>query len=328
MSALRVPSRLLFAIEIVGLLLIASFSAAQPAITPARIGFVTPVGRSSPHFDAFRQGLADLGYVEGKNIVIEARFAEGRYERFPEFLAELIRLHVDVVAVTGAVTARAAMKTVTGIPIVFAVVLDPVADGVVTNLEHPGGNLTGTTSFDPQQAAKQLALLKDILPTIKRVGILGDQGVSRALITASETAAQAMGLEAIPIRVSATTPPLTDVFATLREKEAEALLVLEEPVLGVLANDVAAFATRERLPTVFAPSRVAAGGLITFGTSQVQSIRRMATYVDRILKGARPADLPVERVAPYELVINLKTARAIGVQIPASVVARADRVIE
>ena len=311
----------------VGLTVLSAASPAETAPKLARVGFVAPQGRSLPLFDAFRQGLAELGYVEGKNVVIEARFAEGHYERFPDLFAELVDLKPDVIAVTGAVTARAAMKAVSGIPIVFAVVVDPVADRVVSEMERPGGNVTGTTSFDPQQAGKQLELLREVFPTIKRVAILGDQGVSPALINASEAQGRSMGLEVLPIRMSATNPPLEEVFATFRQNHSEALIVLEEPVVGVLANSIAELAAKDRVPTLFAPSRVAAGGLLAYGTSQVQSIRRMAAYVDKILKGARPGDLPVERVAPYELIVNAKTAREIGVVIPAGVLDRADRVI-
>jgi len=279
-------------------------------------------------FDAFREGLAELGYVEGKNVVIEARFAEGQYERLPQLFSELTALKVDIIAVTGAVTARAAMKVVNGVPIVFAVVVDPVADQVVSNMDRPGGNITGTTSFDPLQPKKQLELLKEVIPGIKRVAILGDQGVSPALINASEAQATAMGLEVLPIRVSSTNPPLENVFATLHNSRTGALIILEEPVVGVLANRIAGLAAKDRLPTLFAPSRVAAGGLIAYGTSQVQSVRRMAGYVDKILRGSLPGDLPVERVTTYELFINAKTAREIGVVIPPGVLQRADRVIQ
>lgn len=311
----------------VGLVVLPPLSAAETAPKMARVGFVAPQGRSLPLFDAFREGLADLGYVEGKNVVIEARFAEGHYERLRDLFAELIGLKVDVIAVTGAVTAREAAKVVSGVPITFAVVVDPVADGVVANMEQPGGDLTGTTSFDPQQPGKQLELLREVFPTLKHVGILGDQGVSPALIEASEAQARAMGLEVLPIRISVTKPPLEQVFATLRENHSEALVVLEEPVVGVLASRIAELAAKDHLPTLFAPSRVAAGGLLAYGTSQVQSIRRMAVYVDKILKGARPGDLPVERVASYELIVNARTAGEIGVVIPPAVLGRADRVI-
>jgi putative tryptophan/tyrosine transport system substrate-binding protein len=311
-----------------GLTLVPTFSAAEPTPAMAKVGFVAPQGRSLPLFDAFQQGLSDLGYVEGKNIVIEARFAEGRYERFPDLFAELAALRVDVIAVTGAVTARAAMKAEAGVPIIFAVVVDPVADHVVSNMDHPGGNITGTTSFDPQQAEKQLRLLREVLPALKRVAILGDQGVSPALINASEAQAKAVGLEVMPIRVSATSPTMEEVFDNLRQRQIEALVVLEEPVVGVLASRIAELAANAKLPTLFAPSRAAAGGLIDYGTSQVQSIRRMAAYVDKILKGAKPGDLEVERVAPYELIVNEKTARQLGVGIPPEVLRRADHVIQ
>jgi putative ABC transport system substrate-binding protein len=157
---------------------------------------------------------------------------------------------------------------------------------------------------------------------------LGDQGVSPALINASEAQAKAMGLDALPIRVSAAIPPMEEVFDTLRRKQSEAVVVLEEPAVGVLADRIAELATNAKLPTLFPPSRVAAGGLVNYGTSQVQSIRRMASYVDKILKGATPGDLQVERVAPYELIVNLKTARQLGVAIPSDVLKRADRVIQ
>jgi putative ABC transport system substrate-binding protein len=301
---------------------------AQQAARISRVGFLAPQGRSLPLFGAFQKGLEDLGYVEGKNIVIEPRFAEGQPERLPELVAELIRLKVDVLAVTGAVTARAAKKAVTDIPIVFAVVVDPVADNVVPSLERPGGNLTGVTSFDPQQASKQLELLKEIVPGLKRVAILGDQGVSEALMKASESQARSLGLRPQRFRVAGPSPDLEGAFAAFKKERAEALLVLEEPILGVQATRIADMAAKDRLPTMFAPSRVAAGGLIAYGTSQVDAIRRMTAYVDEVLKGAKPGELPVETVKRYELVVNLKTARQIGVTISPELLERADRVIQ
>ena len=239
---------------------------AQQATKIPRVGFLAPQGRSLPLFDAFQQGLADLGYVDGKNIVIEARFAEGHYERFPEIFAELVRLKVDVLVVTGAVTARAAKKAVTDIPIVFAIVVDPVADNVVSSMERPGGILTGVTTFDPQQATKQFELLKEVIPGLKRVAILGDQGVSEALIRASEEQAHALGLQSQRLRLTATTD-LERTFAAIKQEHADALLVLEEPVLGVHAPKIAELAAKEHLATLFPPSRVAAGGLLNYGTS-------------------------------------------------------------
>jgi putative ABC transport system substrate-binding protein len=306
---------------------LAPAKAQQPAKIP-RVGFLAPQGRSLPLFEAFRQGLAELGYVEGRNVVIEPRFAEGQYERFPYLFAELVRLKVDVIAVTGAVTARAAKKAVTDIPIVFAVVVDPVADNVVPSLERPGGNLTGVTSFDPQQAKKQLQLLKEAIPGLKRVAILGDQGVSEALMKASEGQAKEVGLQTQRFRVAAPNPDLEGAFAAMKQEHADALLVLEEPILGVQAKRIAELAAKDRLPTMFPPSRVSAEGLIAYGTSQVEAIHRMAAYVDKVLKGARPGELSVETVTRYELIVNLKTAQEIGVTIPPEVLKRADRVAQ
>ena len=319
--------RTMFTVVILALGLVFAPAEAQQAANIPRVGFLTPLDRSAPHFEAFRQGLADLGYVEGRNIAIEPRFAEGQYERFPDLLAELVRHKVDIIAVTGAVTARAAKKAVTDIPIVFAVVVDPVADNVVSSLERPGGNLTGATSFDPQQAKKQLELLKEVMPGLRRVALLGDLGVSEALIKASEAQARAVGLQTQRLRVAAPSPDLEGAFAELRQEHADALLILEEPVVGVHAKRIAEMAAKDRLPTMFAPSRVGAGGLIAYGTSQVEAIRRMATYVDKVLKGAKPGELSVETVTRYELIVNLKTAREIGVTIPPEVLKRADRVI-
>jgi putative ABC transport system substrate-binding protein len=293
-----------------------------------RVGFVAPQGRSLPLFDAFRQGLADVGYVEGQNIVIEPRFAEGHYERFPDIFAELLRLKVDVLVVTGAVTVRAAQKAATDTPIVFAIVVDPVADRVVASMERPGGNSTGVTTFDPQQASKQLQVMKEVVPGLKRVAILGDQGVSEALMKASEAQAQALGLEPQRLRLAGPNPDLEGAFGAIRQEHANAVLVLEEPLLGVYAAKIAELAAKDHFPTLFPPSRVAAGGLICYGTSQTAAIRRMATYVDMVLKGAKPGDLPAETVNQYELIVNLKTAKQIGVTIPPELLKRADQVIQ
>jgi len=294
----------------------------------ARIGFLAPQGRSLPLFDAFRQGLAETGYVEGRNIVIEARFADGQLDRLPALAAELAATNVDVLAVTGAVTARAAKKGAPDTPTVFSMVVDPVADHVVPNLAAPGGNLTGVTSFDPAQARKQLELFKEVLPGLKRVAIMGDAGVSDALIVASETLAGELGLQTVRHRLLAANPDLDSAFASFRRSQVQALLVLEEPLVGVHAKRIAELATANRLPTMFAPSRVSAGGLISYGTSQVESVRRMAVYVDKILKGAKPGTIPVETVTRYELIVNLKTAEEIGVTVPLAVLARADRVVQ
>jgi putative ABC transport system substrate-binding protein len=300
---------------------------AQEATKIPCIGFLAPQGRSLPLFDAFRQGLADSGYIDGRNILIESRFAEGHYERFPELLADLVAHKVDILVVTGAVTARAAKQAVPDIPIVFAMVVDPVTDNVVQSFELPGGNITGVTSFDPKQATKQLALFTEVMPGLKRVAVLGDQGVSEALMKASEEQALALGLQPQRLRVAGPNPDLDGAFAAMRQKHAEALLVLEEPLLGVHAAKIADLAAQSKLPTLFAPSRVAAGGLLNYGTSQVEAVRRLAAYVDKLLRGAKPGELPVESVARYELIVNLKTASQLGITIPPDVLKRADKVI-
>lgn len=315
-------------VVVLALALVLGPSGAQEAAKIPRVGFLAPQGRSLPLFDAFKQGLAELGYVEGRTVVIESRFAEGQPERLPDLVAELVRLKVDILAVTGAVTARAAKKGVTDIPVVFSIVVDPVADNVVASLDRPGGNLTGVTSFDPLQAKKQLELLKEIIPGLKRVAILGDQGVTEALMKAAEAQAVEVGLQTQRFRVAAPNPDLEGAFGAMKQEHAGALLVLEEPLLGVHAKRIADMAASDKLPTLVAPSRVASGGLLAYGTSQVEAIRRMTAYVEKVLKGAKPSELPVETVTRYELTVNLKTAREIGITIPPEVLKRADRIIE
>jgi putative ABC transport system substrate-binding protein len=313
--------------------ILAPAQAQQPAARQAtripRVGFIYPGSKSlTLLFDVFRRGLADLGYVEGQTIIIEPRFADGQYERIPELAAELVRLKMDVIAVQGAVTVRAARKVVTTTPMVFAIVVDPVADDVVANLERPGGNITGVTTFDPQQPRKQLELLKETIPGIKRVALLGDQGISEALLKANEEQARALGLQSQRFRVAGPSPDLDGAFAAFGQEHADAVVVMEEPVPMNNRKRIAELAAKYRLPTMFPPSGGDAGGLIAYGTSFAEGYRHMATYIDKVLKGAKPGDLAVETVNRYELIVNLKTAHAIGVAVPAEVLKRADRVIE
>jgi putative ABC transport system substrate-binding protein len=307
--------------------LLSSSDAQQPAKIP-RVGFLSPVGPMSPTTVAFRQGLADLGYVEGKNVVIVARFAQGQYEKFPELVADLVREKVDLIAIQGAVTVRAARKAAPDIPIVFAVVVDPVKDDLVTNLERPGGNISGLTTFDPQQLRKQLELLRRVIPGIKRVAVLGDAGVSDVQIRSAEEQAHAMGLEALRFLVTAPNPDLDGAFAAMRKGHADALLVLEHPVVGVNGKEIAQLALRDRIPCMASPLRPDLGQLLAYGTNFKDGMRRMAVYVDKVLKGAKAGDLPVETLIRYELIVNLKTAREIGVTVPPEVLREADRVIQ
>jgi putative ABC transport system substrate-binding protein len=302
-------------------------SNAQQAAKGQRIGVIlaSPPG---PAYEAFRQGLRELGYIEGQNLTIDLRFSQGQLEQLGEFAAELVRLKADVIVVLGAVTARAVKKVTTTTPIVFVVVVDPVADGVVAKLDQPEANLTGVTSFDPQQSRSQLKLLKEAIPGVMRVAILGDAGISEALLNAARSAAEAEGLKPQAIRIKGPSPDLEGAFAAMTRR-ADALVVLEEPITFIQRKRIGELAAAHRLPTVFASAGWAdAGGLIGYGTSVVDAFRRLSGYVDKILKGAKPADLQVETITKHHLIINLKTARMIGVTIPPGVLKKAQQVIE
>jgi len=294
----------------------------------ARVGFLGPMGRLSPTFEAFRQGVAELGYVEGQSIEIVPRFAQGQYERFPELIADLLRANVDVLVVQGAVTLRAVKEAATDIPTVFSIVLDPVKEGLVANLARPGENITGVTTFDPQQPRKQIELFKRVIPSLRRVALLGDAGISEALIKAGEEQAGALGLQPQRLRVVGPTPDLDGAFAAMRKAHADALLALEEPVVVMYGKEIAQLAAQNRIPAMSSPILPEAGALLAYGTSFNAGMRRMAAYVDKILKGAKAGDLPVETLTRYELIVNLKTAGEIGVTIPPAVLQQAVRVIQ
>jgi putative ABC transport system substrate-binding protein len=236
-----------------------------------------------------RQGLADLGYVDGQNVVIIPRFAEGQYEKFPELVSDMVREKVGLIAVQGAVTVRAARKAAPDIPIVFAVVVDPVKDDLVTNLERPGGNISGLTTFDPQQLRKQLELLRQVIPGLKRVAVLGDAGVSDVQIRSAEEQAHAMGLEARRFLVTAPNPDLDGAFAVMRKGHADALLVLEHPVVGIYAKEIAQLALANRIPPMASPLRPDLGEL-AFGTSFKDGMKRMETLRTDSEPEKRPGD--------------------------------------
>jgi len=299
----------------------------QPAQIP-RIGFLAPQERSLSLFDTFRQGLADLGYVEGKNIVIEPRFAGGQYEKVFELASDLVREKVDLIAVQGVVAALAARKATPDIPIVFAVWGDPVWDNLVTNLQRPGGNISGLTVLDPQQLRKQLELLPQVIPGLKHVAVLGDADVSDGQIRSAEEQAHAMGFEGLPFLLSSRNPDLDGAFAAMRKGHADALLVLDHPVVGVYAREIAQLGLANRIPSLGWPNRPQMGQLLAYGTSFEAGMRRMAVYVDKVLKGAKAGDLPVETFTHYELTVNLKAARQIGLTIPPEVLQKADHVIQ
>jgi putative ABC transport system substrate-binding protein len=271
------------------------------------------------------------GYVEGQNLVLEVREAEGQYERFPALAAELVRLKVDVLLVANTAGALAVKHATTTIPIVIVGLGDPVGSGLVASLARPGGNITGLTLMHPDLVGKQLEFLKDVLPTVSRVAVLSNPAnpATALIMREAEVAAQAVGVQLH--RVEARGPEAFDrAFAAMTSAHAGALLVVGEPVFVQHRRRLAELAATSRLPTMFTiqcPAYVEAGGLLCYGPSVLDLWRRAATYVDKILKGAKPADLPVEQPTKFELVINLKTAQALGITIPATLLFLADEVI-
>ena len=301
----------------------------------ARIGYLASNLAASPHApEAFRQGLRDLGYVEGRTIVIEYRDAEGKLERFPALAAELVALKVDVIVAGGGTPAALAAKQVTRtLPIVFAVVGDPVGSGLVTSLARPGGNLTGLSNVAAELVGKRLEQLRHAVPGVSRVAALWQPGnfparTEEDMVKEAEVTARAMGVRLQ--FVEARGPEDFDrAFSDMIRARAGALTVLTSSMFFSERRRLADLVAKNRLPAVY-PLRefVDAGGLMSYGADVADLFRRAATYVDKILKGAKPADLPVEQPTKFELVINLKTAKALGLTIPPSLLQRADQVIE
>jgi len=310
----------------------------QQAAKIARIGYLT-INFASGHLtEAFRQGLRDLGYVEGHNVVIEYREAEGKAERLPALAAELVALKVDVIVAPSTLATLAAKQATRTLPIVFTGVGDPVTDGLVTNLARPGGNVTGLSSaISTEVVGKRLDLLKQAVPGVSRVAVLwqpGSQGERTAkdmlkdMLKGADVAARALGvrLQVVEARGPA---DIDMAFSDMSQAHADALTVLGTPMFFNERSRLVALAAKNRLPAVY-PQRefVDAGGLMAYGSNIADLFRRTATYVDKILKGAKPADLPVEQPTKFELVINLKTAKAIGLTIPPSLLQRADELIQ
>jgi len=310
---------------------------AQQAAKVARIGYLSPNLATGPHLrEAFRQGLRDLGYVEGRNLVIEYRDAEGKVERLPALAAELVALKVDVIVTEGGntVVPLAAKQATRTLPIVFATAADAVGSGLVTSLARPGGNVTGLDSLSTELVGKRLELLTQAVPGVGQVAVLWLPGVygertEKEMLTGAEVAAR--GLKVRVQFVEATRDPadLDRAFSDMTRARAGALTVLPSNMFRREHRRLLDLAARHRLPAVY-PWRdlVDTGGLMSYGASLTDLSRRAATYVDRILKGAKPGDLPVEQPTKFELVINLKTARTLGLTIPPSVLARADQIIE
>lgn len=300
-----------------------------------RIGYLslTSDGQSyKPWLGALRDGLRDLGYVDGKNIIIEPRYAAGQVERLSTLATELVRLNVDVLVTAPAGSALAARKATRTIPIVFIGEPDPVGTALVASLAHPGGNVTGLADAHADLVPKRLDLLKQVVPSATRVGILwnpANPGTAPQLKIA-EGAAPALGLTVLPVPVKGPRPgDLDRAFATIGKEHLGSLFVIGDSTLGVQRDRIAELSIKHRLPTSASHSRWAEGGLLmSYGTDFVDLFRRSAILVDRILRGAKPADLPVEEPTKFELVINMGTAKALGLAISPSLLSRADRVIE
>lgn len=309
---------------------LASF--AQQPTRIVRIGYLGPISASAPgmppRIEAFRAGLRDFGYTEGKNIVIEFRWAEGKYERLPKLAADLVRLKVEVIVTQATPATRAAMQATSSIPIV-AFVGDPVAAGLVGSLARPGGNLTGFSIFTAEVSAKRLELLWELLPRVKRVAVFvhPENALFATILQAMEAAAAALKIELhqIPLR---RVEEIEGAFAAMRAKQVDAVVVVEEQLYIANARTIAEHSAKARLPSCGFSAYADEGGLVAYGVNPLALYRRAGYFVDKILKGAKPADLPFERATKFEFAINLKTAKALGVAIPQQLLLRADKVIE
>jgi putative tryptophan/tyrosine transport system substrate-binding protein len=305
--------------------------AQQPKKVP-RIAYLSASSASSqaPRLDAFRQGLRELGYVEGKNIVIEYRSAEGKLDRLPDLAAELVRINVDLIVTASEPAVSAAKKASSTIPIVFAVANDPVGSGLVSSLARPGGNATGLVNLTPELDGKRLELLKESFTKAARVAVFWESGRPRGNLpfTQLEALGKVLGLKLQSLAVRGL-DDFDSAFESAKRGGTQALLTIPSPVINTAREAIVGFATKNRLPGMYAaPEFVEGGGLMSYGPDLIDQYRRAATYADKILKGAKPADLPVEQPTKFEFVINLKAAKQIGLTIPPNVLARADKVIK
>ena len=325
-------SKKVFCLALGAMLLTLSFlaDAQQPKKVP-RIGYLSATSPSvnPTRIEAFRQGLRELGYVEGKNIIIEWRYAEGKLDRVGELAADLVRLKVDVIVTGGPTITPSVKEATTTIPIVMGYDNDPVGSGFVTSLAHPGGNITGLSALLPELSGKRLELLKEIIPKLSRAAVIGTstQPGNPQALREVELAAGALKVQLHYLDVQEP-KDIESVFRAATKWRADAVLVLVGAVLNSHRIQVADLAVKNRLPAVYGqPQYVEDGGLLSYAPSYTDLFRRAATYVDKILKGAKPADLPIEQPKKFELIINLKAAKQIGLTIPPNVLARADKVI-
>ena len=319
-----------------GAVLLAAPLAAEGQAPPkvARVGYLSIGSASDPRrvalLGAVQQGLRDVGYVEGKNLIIEARFAEGNYDRLPTLAADLVRLKVDVIVAYSTPATQAAQNATRTIPIVMTTVVDPVATGLLASLGRPGGNVTGLSLMAPELLGKQLQLLKGLVPKVSRVAVLGNPANASygPQLREAEVGARTLGVQLQPVEARGRTD-LDGAFAAMTRERAGAVIVLVDGMLIDNRTWIARLAEKSRLPAVYGLREHAeAGGLMFYGANPVDLNRRAGIFVDKILKGAKPGDLPVEQPTKFELVINLKTAKALGLTIPPSLLSRADEVIQ
>ena len=325
----------IFVLVVVSFILGAVYSAkAQQPVEIPRIGFVHSAGthaNPSPQFDAFRVGLQDLGYLEGKNILIESRYAEGRLDRMPALVNDIVQQKIVVIVAPNNVVIRAAKEATKTIPIVMLTSIDPVDAGYVESFAHPGGNITGFAHLARDLSAKRVELLKELLPRLSRVGILWDADGPGSAVAFKEyeAAGRAFKLELRSLEIRGSNPDFAGAFQAAKTARLEALLVVANPLMGQHAKEVFELASRNRLPSLTEGTRyVEAGGLISYGTNLADLYRRVAGYVVEVLKGAKPGDLPVKLAEKFELFINLKTAQQLGLVIPQHVLVQADKVIK
>lgn len=299
-----------------------------------RIGFLGAASSTDASFvkrvDAVRAGLRDLGYVEGKNIVIEYRWAEGKYERLPDLAAELVRLKVDVIISHGSPGPLAAKRVTTTIPIVFAASADAVAIRLISSLARPGGNITGNTFFLPELSAKRLEILRDALPKTKRVGVLFNRDNPAHTGPVSKAIEQTAGSLKLDLHRFGVRGPgeFDNAFGEMATRKVDAVLVIEDPMIVANFKGIADLAAKKRPPSISSSEAADAGCLMAYGVNLLEMYRGAGVFVDKILKGARPGDIPVEQATRFELLLNLKTAKAVGIKFPQSILMRADRVIE
>ncbi len=316
-----------------GLLALRGAVEAQPAKPISRIGFLSAgsPAADAARTEAFRQGLRELGYVEGQNLVIAWRYAEGQLEQLPALAAEFVRLKMDVIVTAAPSSTRAAKAATATIPIVMGGIGgDPVAAGFVASLARPGGNVTGLTALAQELSGKQLELLKELLPQLSQVAVLGTSTLPghTQVFKELERAAEALKVQLRYLDVRSP-QDIATAFREAHTKHADAVVVLASPILESHRTQIAELAAQYRLPTIYPfPEFIEAGGLVSYGVSIADLYRRASTYVDKILKGAKPADLPVEQPMKFELVINLKTAQALGLTIPSTLLFQADKVIK